>query len=146
MARALEILVVEDDLSMVRMIEAVFREAPLGEYLVRRAGTLAEAVKGTLGLTPDLILLDLDLPDAKGLEGVRTLLRLAPQAAVVVLTASGDEQMAVDAIRLGAQDWLQKVHGLSLLLPRAVTFAVERQRRRVGLLAQIAALTEMPEG
>ena len=57
---------------------------------------------------------------------------LAPKAAIVVLTASDDEKMAVETIRLGAQDCLRKIHALQLLLPRAVTFAVERQRQRVG--------------
>ena len=140
MARALEILVVEDDPLMQRMIEAVFKAATFGEYFIRRAGTLEEAVKATISVTADLILLDLDLPDAKGLEGVRAMLNLAPQAAVVILTSSDDDALAVEAIRLGAQDCLRKLAGLERLLPRAVTFAVERQRRRVGLLAEIAKL------
>jgi DNA-binding response OmpR family regulator len=146
MARALEVLVVEDDVSMQRMVEAVFKSATFGEYLVRRASSLGEAVRAAGGMTPDLILLDLDLPDAKGLEAVRSLLASAPQAAIVVLTANRDEALAVEAIRLGVQDWLPKLAGLQQLLPRAVTFAVERQRHRVALTARIAALGESPEG
>ncbi|MBW8773045.1 MAG: response regulator [Gemmatimonadetes bacterium] len=146
MARALEILVIEDDVPMQKMIEMVFKSATLGEYLVRRAGSLAEGIKATMGVTPDLILLDLDLPDAKGLEGLRALLALAPQAAIVILTASLDEVMAVEAIKLGAQDWLRKVDGLQRGLPRAVTFAVERQHIRRALLARLAAVGETPEG
>ena len=142
MARPLEILVVEDDPLMQRMVEAVFKGAAFGEYFVRRAGTLEEGVKATIGVTPDLILLDLDLPDAKGLEGVRAMLGLAPQAAVVVLTSSADDQMAVEAVRLGAQDCLRKLAGLERVLPRAVTFAVERQRRRVALMAEVAKLQQ----
>jgi DNA-binding response OmpR family regulator len=130
MARALEILVVEDDPLMQRLVEAVFKAATLGVYLVRRAGSLEEAVNAIAAVIPDLILLDLDLPDAKGLDGVRAMLRLAPQAALVILTSSPDEAQGVEAIRLGAQDWVQKRAGLEYLLPRVVTFAVERQRRR----------------
>ena len=140
MARPLEILVVEDDPLMQRMIEAVFKAATLGEFFLQRAGSLTEAVKATIAVTADLILLDLDLPDAKGLEAVRTLLRLAPQAALVILTSSDDDAMAVEAIRLGAQDSLRKLAGLERILPRAVTFAVERQRRRRALLAEIERL------
>lgn len=146
MARALEILVVEDDAPMQRMIEAVFKAATLGEYLVRRTGTLEGAIKAILEVTPDLILLDLDLPDAKGLEGVRSILGIAPEAAIVVLTANLDEEMALEAIRLGAQDWLRKVDGLQRSLPRAVSFAVERQRIRRGLMEQVRVLREPAEG
>ena len=77
MARAIEILVVEDEVAIHRMVEVVFRAAS-AEFLVQRAGSLAEATQKVRGVTPDLILLDLDLPDAKGLEGVRSLLALAP--------------------------------------------------------------------
>ena len=129
MARALEVLLVEDDVPMQRIIEVVFKTATLGEYFVRRAGSLAEAIQAAMAMTPDLILLDLDLPDAKGLEGVRSLLALAPRAAIVVLTANTDEQLALEGIRLGCQDWFRKVDGLQRALPRAVTYAVERQRR-----------------
>ena len=145
MARAIEILVVEDEVAIHRMVEVVFRAAS-AEFLVQRAGSLAEATQKVRGVTPDLILLDLDLPDAKGLEGVRSLLALAPRSAVVILTSTQDDTMALEAIRLGAQDWLQKDADLKRLLPRAATFAVERQRRRVGLLGQIERLRESPEG
>ncbi len=145
MARAIEILLVEDEVAVQRLVEVVFRAAS-GDFLVQRAGSLADAIKQVRGVTPDLILLDLDLPDAKGLEGVRSLLALAPKSAVVILTANQDESMALEAIRLGAQDWLQKDADLQRLLPRAATFAVERQRRRVRLLAEIARLKETPEG
>lgn len=77
---------------------------------------------------------------------MRSLLALAPRSAVVILTSPQDDTMALEAIRLGAQDWLQKDADLQRLLPRAVTFAVERQRRRVGLLGQIERLRESPEG
>lgn len=146
MSRALEVLIVEDDPTMTRLVEAVFRAATLGEYLVHRAPTLGDAIKAAMEVGPDLILLDLDLPDAKGLEGVRSLLAIAPRAAMVILTASTDEAQGVEAIRLGAQDWIQKRAGLETLLPRAVTFAVERQRRRASLIGQIERMKETPEG
>lgn len=140
MARALEILVVEDDPLIQRLIEAVFKAATLGAFLVRRASTLEEGITATRTITPDLVLLDLDLPDAKGLEGVRAMLALAPQAAVVILTSNDDDQMAIEAIRLGAQDCIRKLAGLERVLPRAVSFAVERQRQRAEMAAQLAKL------
>jgi len=145
MARAIEILVVEDEVAVQRLVDVVFRAAS-DDFLVQRVGSLEAAIKAVMTLTPDLIVLDLDLPDAKGLEAVKALLQLAPRSAIVILTANTDDAMAHEAIRLGAQDWLQKNADLQRLLPRAATFAVERQRRRVGMLAQIARLQETPEG
>ena len=145
MARAIEILVVEDEVAVQRLVDVVFRVAS-DDFLVQRVGSLEGAINAVKTLTPDLILLDLDLPDAKGLQAVKALLQLAPRSAIVILTASTDDAMAHEAIRLGAQDWLQKNADLQRLLPRAATFAVERQRRRVGLLAEIARLQETPEG
>lgn len=145
MARAIEILVVEDEVAVQRLVEVVFRAAS-DDFLVQRVGSLEGAVKAVMTLTPDLILVDLDLPDAKGLEAVKALLNVAPRSAIVILTANTDDALAHEAIRLGAQDWLQKNADLPRLLPRAVTFAVERQRRRVRLLAEIARLKETPEG
>ena len=145
MARAIEILVVEDEVAVQRLVDVVFRAAS-EDFLVQRVGSLEAASKAVMTLTPDLILLDLDLPDAKELEAVKALLHLAPRSAIVVLTARTDDAMAHEAIRLGAQDWLQKNADLQRLLPRAATFAVERQRRRVKLLAEIARLQETPEG
>ncbi len=145
MARAIEILVVEDEVAVQRLVDVVFRAAS-NDFLVQRASSLADATRKVMGLAPDLILLDLDLPDAKGLEAVKSLLASAPRSAIVVLTANSDEALAHEAIRLGAQDWLQKDADLPRLLPRAATFAVERQRRRVGLLSEIDRLRDQPEG
>jgi DNA-binding NtrC family response regulator len=140
MARTLEILVVEDDGAMVKLIEAVFKATPIGDYLVRRASSLAEGIKAATGMTPDLVLLDLDLPDAKQLEGVKSMVALAPKAAIVVLTSNTDIVLATEAIRLGAQDWLFKGLDIKRLLPTAVIFAVERQRHRIRLMAEIEGL------
>jgi len=130
MTRALEILVVEDEVEIQRLVDVVFRVAAPGGFLVRRAGSLEEAIRGVTMMLPDLILLDLHLPDAQGLEALQSLRDLVPRAAIVVLTSNTDEALAFEGIRLGAQDWLQKGGDLHRQLPRAALFAVERQRQR----------------
>jgi DNA-binding response OmpR family regulator len=142
MSRALEILVVEDEVDVQRLVEVVFRVAAPGGFLVRRAGTLAEAIQAVLGMMPDLVLLDLHLPDAQGLEALTALRDLAPQAAIVVLTSNTDEALAFEGIKLGAQDWLLKGGDLHRILPRASVFAVERQRQRRALEEAIDRLSE----
>jgi DNA-binding NarL/FixJ family response regulator len=128
--RAIETLVVEDELAVQKLVDVLLRAGRPGEFLVQRAGSLAAAERAVQGLAPDLIVLDLELPDARGLEALKALLRLAPVAAIVVLTATDDEALALEAIRLGAEDWLHKDADLARALPRAVQFAVARKRTR----------------
>jgi two-component system, cell cycle response regulator len=84
----------------------------------------------------DIVLLDLLLPDARGLESLHHVRVLAPEAAVVVLTGR-EEDVALQAVRDGAQDYLRKHQLDGDALCRAVRYGVERNR----LLGQIRAMS-----
>jgi diguanylate cyclase (GGDEF)-like protein/PAS domain S-box-containing protein len=75
----------------------------------------------------DIILLDLGLPDAQGLESIRRARAVAPQVPLVVLTALDDESMAAQALQAGAQDYLIKGQIDARGLLRALRYAVERK-------------------
>ena len=74
------------------------------------------------------MLLDLGLPDAEGIDGLRKLLAVAGSAAVCVLTGRSDEHLGVAAVAEGAQDYLVKGQVDGVLLIRALRYAVERKR------------------
>ncbi len=74
------------------------------------------------------MLLDLGLPDATGLDGLREILCLAPHIAVVVLTGLGDVGQGAAAVAAGAQDYLVKGEADSAVLSRSIRYAVERTR------------------
>lgn len=76
----------------------------------------------------DLTILDLSLPDAQGLECFMEFRRHAPQLPVIVLSGSDDEQLAIQAVQNGAQDYLVKGNVDSKSLVRAVRYALERHR------------------
>jgi serine phosphatase RsbU (regulator of sigma subunit) len=76
----------------------------------------------------DCVLLDLGLPDATGLAGLRQLLRADSRVAVCVLTGLADEPLGIAALAEGAQDYLVKGKVDGVLLTRAVRYAVERRR------------------
>lgn len=102
---ALDILIVEDSPSLAQTYAAY-----LGRLDARTviAGSLAEA-KAALGRAmPDLILLDLNLPDGDGLSLLTELPERAPRPPVVVITAHGSVSVAVQAMRAGATDFLVK--------------------------------------
>jgi len=74
------------------------------------------------------VLLDLGLPDSQGLNGLRQLLQLEPEAAIVVLTGQASEHLGEQAVRAGAQDYLVKGEVAGPMLNRVIRYAVERRR------------------
>ena len=78
----------------------------------------------------DAILLDLGLPDSRGLATLNAFFDKCDSTAVVVMTAQDDEEMGVQAIELGAQDYLQKFESISAsVLTRSILYSVERKQR-----------------
>jgi serine phosphatase RsbU (regulator of sigma subunit) len=125
---ALEILLIEDDLGDALLVQEFLDEGDLDAHLVV-ARSFAEA-RRLLGKTAGFqcVLVDLSLPDADGLDMLREVLRLAPRAAVLVLTGLSDAQMGVAAVSAGAQDYLVKQEVDPPLLARALRYAIERKR------------------
>jgi diguanylate cyclase (GGDEF)-like protein len=91
----------------------------------------------------DVVLLDLGLPDARGMEALTGLLDAAPDLPLVVLSGLDDERLALEAVLRGAQDCLIKGQGGRGAVKRAVRYAIERKRaeRRLHLLARSDPLT-----
>ena len=117
------ILLVEDDTGDAALVEDALSTS--GDFECRWVRTLLEA-ETVLDGSFSCVIVDLGLPDAEGLDGVVRLLRAAPRAAVVVLTGHGDEQLGVDALAAGAEDYLVK--GEAQAIGRAVRYAIERKR------------------
>lgn len=90
------------------------------------ASSLSEARQRVMGV--DCVLLDLGLPDAQGLDGLRQVLDMSSGAAVCVLTGRSDEHLGIVAVAEGAQDYLVKGQVDGVLLTRALRYAVERKR------------------
>jgi diguanylate cyclase (GGDEF)-like protein/PAS domain S-box-containing protein len=82
----------------------------------------------------DLVLLDLSLPDSHGLDTFRAVNSKAPQLPIVILTGLDDEDMAMQTLQEGGQDFLSKSQATPELLERMVRYSVERKRAEVSLL------------
>ncbi len=121
----MHVLLIEDDDGDALLVEELLLDAGV-PFILSRARSLAEA----RGLLTDTVcaLLDLDLPDSRGLQGVRWLRETSPDVAVVVLTGLADEHLGEEAVAAGAQDYLVKGQVDGFLLQRVVRYAVERQR------------------
>jgi signal transduction histidine kinase len=125
---AIRILLVEDNPGDARLIRETLRDAGSLHFDLRHADRLAAALPILAARAADVVLLDLSLPDAHGLETVTRVLETAPEVAIVVLTGLDDETVAIRAVKAGAQDYLVKGHVEPATLARALRYALERKR------------------
>lgn len=134
----LRILLVEDNPGDARMLRELLRDAGSLPFELTHVERLADARERMQTDGADVVLLDLSLPDAHGLETVRAMLEAAPEAPIIVLTGLDDDATAVQAVQAGAQDFLVKGQVDGALLARAVRYARERKHlemERIRLLA-----------
>jgi serine phosphatase RsbU (regulator of sigma subunit) len=134
------VLLVEDDDGDALLVGELLREVGAA-VVVQRARSLVQAKDLVSGAA--CVLLDLGLPDSQGLNGLRQLLQLEPEAAIVVLTGEASEHLGEQAVRAGAQDYLVKGEVAGHMLNRVIRYAVERRRaeeaQRALHVAQILA-------
>ena len=126
------VLVIDDDRNILTTLQV---------YLEDRGMQVATAASGTEGLewlrreTPDLVLLDMKLPDRDGLAVLREIVAAGIQAPVVMITAYATVETAVQAVKMGAFDYLPKP-----FVPGQLDLVLQRLQRFVDMEAEIAAL------
>lgn len=126
MTESLRILLVED--SPTQAILTMEELGKLEGVETRHVATMAEAI-GLLRERPfDLVLLDLTLPDSRGVDTVKTACGIAPGTPVVVLTNRDEESIAATALEMGAQDYLVKGNLAAELFRRSFRYAIHRKR------------------
>jgi signal transduction histidine kinase len=131
------ILLVEDNPGDARLLRFTLAEAESLRFELVHAARLSEALDHVREGPADVVLLDLSLPDAHGMETVTRMLDAAPAVPIIVLTGLTDETVAVQAVQAGAQDYLVKGSVDGGTLARAIRYAMERKRmemERAGLL------------
>jgi two-component system, OmpR family, KDP operon response regulator KdpE len=121
------VLLVEDEPQMRRFLRAALTSH---DYRLIEAGTAKEGIAHASARNPDIILLDLGLPDRDGLDVTRDL-REWSATPIIVLSARGREQDKVAALDLGADDYLTKPFGVDELLAR-IRVALRHASRRAG--------------
>jgi len=129
------VLLMEDNPGDARLIQELLHEGG-GNWNVTHMDRLAAVRENVPEPSPDVILLDLGLPDSQGLETLHGINTILPASVVVVLTGLHDEAIGVTALQEGAQDYLVKDEVDGRLLVKAIRYAIERQR----LLNQLAEI------
>jgi PAS domain S-box-containing protein len=123
------VLLIEDNPGDARLIQEMLKEVGSGQYNFDYADRLSTGLEYMAKQNPDIILLDLGLPDSQGLDTLARVCALAVGIPIVVLTGLDDETVGLDAVHRGAQDYLVKGHilGKSETLQRVINFAIERK-------------------
>ncbi|HTN70721.1 MAG TPA: ATP-binding protein [Methylomirabilota bacterium] len=132
------LLLVEDSVADAGLLRAALCGASGTNHSVELVHVLrlVDALRYLQEATFDLVLLDLSLPDAQGTEALVRVQDTAPTLPVVIMTGLDDEELAIEAVRKGAQDYLVKGDVDSRMLVRAIQYAIERKRIDVQLQHQ----------
>ncbi|HXX59017.1 MAG TPA: response regulator [Thermodesulfovibrionales bacterium] len=123
----IRVLLIEDDSNDAEL----FRELLQAERIsidLRQSRELSSALALLSAEIFDIIVADLGLPDSNGIEAFSRLHTLHPQIPVIVLTGLDDEELALKAVQMGAQDYLVKGRVAGSMLARSIRYAIERQR------------------
>jgi serine phosphatase RsbU (regulator of sigma subunit) len=122
-----EVLLIEDDRGDAVLVEELIADAA-AEIHVSWAPTMEEAERQLARTRPDCVLLDLNLPDADGINALDRIAKRDVTMPIVVLTGLNDEHFGISAVAAGAQDYLVKGRVEPETLRRALLYAVERKR------------------
>ncbi|MEI7841724.1 MAG: ATP-binding protein [Gallionellaceae bacterium] len=132
MSDEIKILAVEDEQGDFALIKVYLRLAGFGSDIEHDAvswvQTLAEAKKEVLKQKPNIVLLDLNLPDSFGMETVRKIRQLLPDVPIIVLSSNADKNVAIASLEEGAQDYLVKGSYENDALGKAVRHALIRAK------------------
>lgn len=122
------VLVVEDNVGFAYLLRDVLVRQSDGNFVLDEARDLASALDRLRHRKFDVILLDLGLPDSGGYGTFSRVRRAAAETAIIILTVLDDDEVAMDALRGGAQDYLVKDQVDKQLLARAIRYAMTRAR------------------
>ncbi|OMC27956.1 fused response regulator/phosphatase [Mycobacterium sp. GA-1841] len=127
--RRLSLLLVEDDRGDALLVEEQIADvADIADIDLVWVQSMASAEQAIVSARPDCVLLDLNLPDAEGIDALHRLGRLDPTVPIIVLTGLNDEHFGISAVASGAQDYLVKGRVDPEMLRRAVVYSIERKR------------------
>lgn len=126
--RDIHLLLIEDHRPDAILVQELLREDFARRYRLTHAESLAAAEKHLATGRFDVVLVDLGLPDAIGREAFDRVKALAPHLPLVIHSGLADEELAIELVGQGAQDYLVKGEGDSRLLCRTIRYSIERRQ------------------
>jgi len=144
-AEATRVLLVEDNAGFVYLVRDLLVRKGHGRFTVDAAGSLAEALSAIRAGGFDVVLLDLGLPDSRRIETFSRMRAAAGDTPIVILTVLNDDEVAHEAMKAGAQDYLVKDQVDESLLKRSITYAIERAANQKALHDMSARLLQLQD-
>ena len=126
--RTIKVLLIEDNPGDARLVEELLRDSAGAEFRLEVFSRLSAGLRRLADGGIDIVLLDLGLPDSEGLDSVKQIRTAAPSVPIVVLTKRNDENLGLQAIQVGAQDYMIKGQTHAQQMHRVISYAVERNR------------------
>ena len=130
----LKVLLIEHDPGFARYVGEMLGQARDLSANIRPAANLAAGLSELQANTFDAVLLDICVPDGAGLANILVLKAQAPQLPVIAVGDADDEIVALEAVHVGAQDYLVKAQLTPAWLERSIRYAIERHRMDMALL------------
>ena len=142
---AISVLLVEDNATDVLVVRDELAHAVGARFEIVQTDRLRDAIALCSKMQFDVAVLDLNLPDSDGLATFNSLRAFVPALPVVVVSHRADEELALEAVQAGAQDYQVKGQSDGLLV-RSIRYAIERARADKDLLAARNLLKRVIDG
>lgn len=139
------VLLFEDNPGDARLFREYLHETELIQIELDHVDRLKTGLEHLAQKDPDIILLDLGLPDSQGLETFTQVYAQAPNVPIIILTGLNEANLSVEAVRGGAQDHLVKGEISSALLVRSIRYAIERKQVEEALRFQTQIMDQVHE-
>lgn len=125
--KEIKVLLVEDNPGDALIIKEMLKEIYGAHFKVTHADRLVDGIKHLKYTDFDILLLDLNLPDSQGIETIKGMNQKAPDLPIIILTGFSDEELVINSVGEGAQDYLVKGQIDSPLLSRSIKYSMERK-------------------
>ncbi len=135
------VMLIEDNHDDALLIQRYLSKAIKVTYQIHHVDELRKGLDFLNSGGVDVVLLDLGLPDAQGLSAFEKVYAMSPDVPIIVLTGHDDDDLAMEAVHKGAQDYLVKGQIAGGLLQRSIRYAIERKRAA----AELKRLNELLE-
>jgi len=141
----LSVLEIEDSIDDASLIRAMLNRVRDPAFTVVHAQSVGEGLQRLREQVFDVVLLDLGLPDSKGIDAVQRVRQACPDVPLIVLTGVDDEEVALKTLQMDVQDYLVKGQIDSNLLVRSIRYARERKRAIEALRASESRFRRLSE-
>jgi DNA-binding response OmpR family regulator len=144
-SKHLKVLLIEDNPDDVAIVREAFAEVKTVHLALEAVERLGDGLERLQSEQFDVLLLDLSLPDGQGLDTLLRARSATQEIPIIVLTGMADDELGLQAVQMGSQDYLikGKVNGDSVI--RAIRYAIERQRRQIQETRELRALDRLSD-